>query len=261
MNKKNIENVDFLITTMDRYYLLKELLDSIFMFYPQAKVTIADQSNNKEKDFYKQYSEFDVNVKLLQYDCGLSYARNLLVDITERDYILILEDDFLFNKYTRIEWMLILMDRADIVGGAVIRNGKRLKFEHYFEKKNHIITQVDDGDIYLRHESGLQYKNTGCVLNFALFNRCVFDLVKWDARLKLREHQHFFYRVKNRIVFTPDVWIIDNRKTAHPEYKRLKGRDQFWKIALEDLGVKKFKYLNGQCVEIEGDAIARYKEL
>ena len=50
-----IDKIDFIITTMDRYKELEELLDSIYKYYPTAKVTVADQSKEKDLDFYEKY--------------------------------------------------------------------------------------------------------------------------------------------------------------------------------------------------------------
>lgn len=254
-----MKNIDFLITTFDRYDLLERLLHSIFSYYPNAKVTIADQSKEINTEFYNDYVLFNLKVIPMPYDCGLSMARNCLVEKTKRQYKLILEDDFLFNEDTKVEKLLELMDVADIAGGGVYSHGSRLKFEHYFEKKSGVIYQVPDGDKYKEYK-GIKYKKTGCVMNFALFNKVVFERTKWHNDLKLREHQHFFFRVKNKIVFTDDVKIVDGKNGMTPEYKRLKARDEFWKIALEDLEAYKIKYLSGMCFEIEGNKIVHYRE-
>ena len=253
-----MNEIDFLITTLDRYHLLNELIDSIFKFYPNAKVTVADQSRIIDTKFYNKWRWRDLKVLPLPFDCGLSMARNLLVEETERKYKLILEDDFLFTKETRIEGLLELMDVADIAGGSVYRKGIRIPFEHYFEKLGDTIYQRPDGDLFMKYKT-VKYKPTGCVLNFFLANSIVFKDTMWYNELKLREHQHFFYRVKSKIVFTDDVRIEDNKKENSKSYKRLKGRDEFWKIALEDLKVKKVQYLSGKVVELEGDKIQHYK--
>lgn len=257
-----MRDIDFLITAMDRYHYLQPLLDSIFKYYPKAKVTVADQSKEIDTDLYNNWKDRDLRVFPLPYDCGLSYARNVLVENTIRKYKLILEDDFLFTDKTRIEKLRDLMEVADIAGGAVVRqNNKILNFGHYFDLQNETLYQIPDGDKWREHK-GIVYKPTGCVSNFALFNRDVFKRVKWDVRLKIREHQHFFYRARNeKMVYTEDVRIKDNKKGSSNEmYKALKGRDRFWKVAIEDLKITKVKYLNGMVVELKDGKIWKYKE-
>jgi len=259
-----MRNVDFLITTLDRYYLLEQLLNSIFKYYPNAKVTVADQSRDIKSSFYNQWSDKDLRVFPLPYDCGLSFARNILVENTDRDYKLLLEDDFKFTEQTDIKKLKKLMDVADIAGGSVYKakNYQRLPFECYLKKYGKELWQVSDGEKWKKYK-GVNYKKTGCVMNFAMFRKNVFYDVKWDNRLKLREHQHFFYRARRKkIVYTDDVRILDNKKGAgHPNYRKMKGRDEFWKIAMEDLGINKVRYINGQVVEWKDDKIWRYKEI
>jgi len=255
-----INEVDFIITTFDRYELLKQLLDSIFKFYPYAKVTIADQSKEIDVEFYNRYYDRDLRVLPLPYDCGLSKARNILVKETGEKYKLLLEDDFLFTEDTKIEKLVRLTDIADIVGGAVYnRFGNRLPFEFRFKKENDTIYQIPDENKWDKY-LGVNYKDTGCVMNFILFKSIVFNDILWYDKLKLCEHQHFFFRVKNPIVFTNDVKIVDNKREKTPEYKKLRNRNFYWKYALEDLGVKRLKYLNGQVVEIDGDKVITYRE-
>ena len=254
-----MRNVDFLITTMDRYHRAEKLIDSIFEYYPEAKVTVADQSKELKPEFYNKWEQKDLRVLPLEFDCGLSKARNLLVRNTSRIYKLILEDDFYFTEKTDIKKMKELLEKGDIVGGAVINNKVEILFNCYFEKRKKTIYQIPDGDVWQKY-NGIKYKKTGCVLNFFLAKSEVFDKTIWKDDLKIREHQHFFYRVQNSIVYTNDIEIQHDNKGNHPKYKVLKGRDFFWEIALKDLGATKIKYLTGVCVEIEKDKIVRYKE-
>lgn len=248
------QTIDFCITTLDRYAHLEQLIDSIFKYYPNARITVADQSKNIDYHFYMNR---EVSLISLPYDCGLSYARNKLVECTKRPYILILEDDFLFTEDTKVEKLLTLSEKYDIIGGGVYRKDYRIPFEFYFEKRGNELWQIPDGDKWQEYK-GITYKETGCILNFALFNRRVFKDVQWDNRLKLREHQHFFYRVHKKIAFTDEVKIIDNKGKQSNEYKALKGRDEFWKIAMEDLGITKVIYTSGRVVELEDNLIKRY---
>ncbi|MEX2604631.1 MAG: glycosyltransferase [Gracilimonas sp.] len=241
--------VDFCITALDRYPLLKELLESIYKYYPTAEVTIADQSKDIDVAFYKP---FPVKVLPLPYDCGLSIGRNTLFEQTKQPHKLLLEDDFLFTEETDVDKLITLSELYDIIGGAVYRIN-RIPFEAYLEKHGDTLVQVPDGDNWQEYK-GIRHKPTGCVLNFGIFP----EDVRWDERLKLREHQHFFYNHRHKKVgFTEDVAIKDNKRGNSPEYKKLKARDEYWKIAMEDMGVTKVKYLTGREVELIDGKIFR----
>lgn len=256
-----VKSVDFLITTMDRYDLLDALIRSIYKYYPNANIVVADQSFDFDTEFWFRYK--DVKLLILQPDCGLSYARNMLVSNSFKKYKLILEDDFLFTEKTRLDKMLTLVHQFDVVGGAVKKDGIRIPFEFNFLRKDDTLYQVPDGDDWQRYR-GINYKKTSCVMNFAMYKREVFDAIKWDWDLKLREHQDFFYRLSiagGKVVFTPDAEIIDNKSNSPKKsYEALKGRDEFWGVMMRKHGLKKVKYLNGSTVELENGIIHRSYE-
>ena len=305
-----INKIDIIITTMDRYDRLELLLNSIYKFYPEAKVTIADQSKDYNEEFYNNlvntrwnivknktescmvithhnYKEYTPNNNLtniikLPHDCGLSYARNYLVKHTDKPYILLLEDDFLFTEDTKIEKLYELMDVSDIAGGGVYQNDIRIPFEFNFKENGDTLEQVSDGDEYINlitkmkleaiSEKGLKqsykelvkYKQTQCILNFFLAKRLVFNDILWYDKLKLAEHQHFFYRLSRetdyKVVYTPDVKIIDNKDHQSPHYTALRTRQEFFAESIRDLGFKRLKYLNGRVAEVNGDNIKYYYE-
>lgn len=267
-----INKIDFIITTMDRYDRLEMLLDSIYKYYPEAKVTVADQSKVIDYKFYKKYK---IDLLSLKHDCGLSYARNELIKMTQRPYILLLEDDFLFTEETNIEKLYELMEVSDIAGGGVYQNDIRIPFEFNFKENGDTLEHVSDGDkieelytVEYNEEVHLaNYKQTQCILNFFLAKRLVFNDILWYDKLKLAEHQHFFYRLSRetdcKVVYTPDVKIVDNKIQGQqsPHYTALRTRQEFFAEAIRDLGFKRIKYLNGTVAEANGNNIKYYKEL
>lgn len=278
-----INKIDIIITTMDRYDRLELLLNSIYKFYPEAKVTIADQSKKpKNFRFYKKWMKLDgFDVVYFPFDCGLSYARNQLIKLTDIPYILLLEDDFLFTEETKIEKLYELMQVSDIAGGGVYQNDIRIPFEFNFKENGDTLEQVSDGDDWqdlcklLRYKPDsdyndddsiviAKYKPTQCILNFFLAKRLVFNDILWYDKLKLAEHQHFFYRLATetdyKVVYTPDVKIIDNKGHQSPHYTALRTRQEFFAESIRDLGFKRLKYLNGRVAEVNGDNIKYYYE-
>ena len=180
--------------------------------------------------------------------------------MTDRPYILLLEDDFLFTEETKIEKLYELMKVSDIAGGGVYnRFGNRLEFEFNFKENGDTLEQINDGNFYELHNPS--YKPTQCILNFFLAKRIVFDKILWYNKLKLAEHQHFFYRLSRqtdfKVVFTPDVKITDNKERSKEtkDYQNLRAREKFFSISIKDLGFKKLKYLSGRVAEAVDDNI------
>ena len=262
-----IQKIDMCITTFMRPDLLERLLLSIVKYYPDANIYIADQN---KKFFVKQYRELwdklaDAGLQNkphainLSYDCGLSYARNYLVDNTPNAYKLILEDDFIFTEKTKIEKMYKLLNidnRVGVVGGCVTQAGQRVNFEHKYEIYGDILKQVSDDNIW-QEFGGLRYKQTGCVFNFALFKKEVFDHVKWDVDLKVCEHNDFFLNWPEEfdILYVPEV-KIGHEKNKDEEYKQFRGRtNEFMKIMMEKHDITEIRHINGFTYQLKNGTI------
>lgn len=271
--KNDIKYVDFCITTFLRPKALERLLFSIARFYPMANIYIADQNEIFDRTFYKRIREELYNAGLqkrmsiehLPYDCGLSYARNHLVTTTPNKYKLILDDDMVFTEGTDIGKFVKLMDvqNAGVVGGIVVQNGHEIHFEFTPEKRGDTIVHVEEKPNWLTHD-GVRYRKTGCVLNFALFRKELFNVIRWDNDLKVTEHLDFYMRMKGTtysILYTPDVMIDHPPTERENNYKQMRQRDEFQAIMLRKHNARRVKYTNGQVVELMPDgSLKRYKE-
>lgn len=238
-----IKKVDILITTFKRYGCLENLLKSIPEEW-KDNIIIGDQ--NKERKNYPYRTIF------LPYDCGLSYARNRLVDASEKPFVLLLEDDFEWTDKTQVKKLLRLMNaqlNVGVVGGQVRQNDVAIPFE--------FIPTIEDGVLYHKRDGNnwkvfefTNYKKTGCIMNFALFRKSMLRDMRWDPQLKLREHQDFYLRLaktKWQVLYTPDVRIKDAKVRHTPEYRELKNRDEFLVMMMKKHGITKIKYQNGAC--------------
>jgi len=250
--------LDILITTFLRNDKLANLVSSIPEKYKE-RILIGDQNEIKNNQYWD-------NLIYLPYNCGLSVARNELVRATEKEFVLILEDDFEFTHETNIEKMIELMSispEIGIVGGRVQQNDIDIPFEFIPTIEDGILYHKDDGNDWKIH-NGIIYKETGCCLNFMLVRREVFKDVRWDEKLKLREHVDFFLRLKNtkwKVLFTPDVKIKDAKTRPSEEYKRIKKENQDLSLPylFEKHIIHKIIYKNGFTYEIKNGIISHYK--
>ena len=256
-SKEEIDKIDFLITTFKRKDSLEKLLFSITEFYPNAKITIADQNERFDipyyKDLWKRVMEKGLIYKPtalgVGYDKGLSFCRNLLVKKTDRPYKLILDDDFVFTERTNIEKFVKIMDSDKLIGivGGAMEQGKIIHFEFNIEKDGNTIRQVSDGDEWFDIEN-IKVKETGCVLNFVLMRDRVFNYVKWDDELKITEHTDFYYRMKEtpwKIIYTPDVIVKHEPDRTDDEYSKMRKRTEFMAIMMKKHEVNRIEYENG----------------
>lgn len=261
-----MENIDFLITTFMRPECVKRLVLSIAKFYPSARIYIADQNKIHSIDFYKKlYHEAATAglrkrpvVEFIKYDSGLSRGRNYLVSRSPSKYKLILDDDFIFTHETNIEKFLTLLEMADdigVVGGMVKTGGVPMNYEYKLIVKDDTLYYAPDGDEYQEYQ-GISYKQTGCILNFALYRRDVLEQVRWDDEQKICEHLEFMYRLNQapwKILYTPEV-ICDHSHQNTQEYKSMRRRDMYKKLVYKKLGVNRIKYVfNGHTSILNND--------
>jgi len=274
IRKNDMKFVDVCITTFKRPKALERLLFSIAEYYPMANIYVADQDKVLDRAFYKDLRDrlYDaglakrLSVESLPYDCGVSYARNHLVTSTPNKFKLILDDDMEFTKETDIGKFIRVMEadnRAGIVGGLMRQNGVDVHFEFTPEKHGDTILHVENKTNWKSH-LGVRYKKSGCVLNFALMKKEIFEIIQWDPALKVTEHTDFYLRFQSlayNVLYTPDVVIDHPSAERDPEYKQLRTRDEFQKLMFRKHGVTRMKYQNGQVVELAKDgSLTRYKE-
>lgn len=245
-----VPKIDIHITTMERPDCLDRLLKSIpAEVYEQCNVYIADQSM---VHYAPVIAPTSVAVDLMPYDVGLSYARNYLLTQSMAPFVLLLEDDFEWTENTNLDKMLTLMEannNVGVVGGEVRQHDHPINFEFFPIVKDGVLYHQPDGDVWSEYK-GIRYKQTGCVLNFTLMRRRLFDDIQWDHDLKLREHQDFYLRLwqlrKWRVLYTTESVINDAKPSKHtPQYQQLKDRDQFLVTMMRKHGLHKIYYQNG----------------
>jgi GT2 family glycosyltransferase len=198
------------------------------------------------------------------FDSGLSACRNFLIDNTDGDYILLLDDDFIFTENTRIMKMKKILEnntKIGIVGGTVKNEGQETHFECVLEKEGDTLYQRPDEDDW-KDCNGIPYKLTGCVLNFAMMRRKIFNDIRWDDKIKIKgEHTDFYLRLKDtkwKVAFCPEV-KIDHEHISTGEYRDMRMRDDFFLMMMQKHGLKKYVYLNGRTFEVQDGKMINYK--
>jgi len=269
------DKIDFLIKTFERPGVLEALLLSIAKFYPEAHISIADDSKEFRTEFYKKLWVKLEGVGLknrpvaynLPFDTGLSYGRNFLVDHTDGEYILILDDDFIFTEDTKIEkFKDILQAKKDvgIVGGMIVQDGTERHFEGNIEIVGRDMIYSIDKEGDYQNLKGIKYRETGCVFNFALMKREIFEEIKWDDKFKIAgEHTDWYLRFNDlnwKVAYCPEV-KIEHRQEFNPVYKEMRKRKDFLKLLFKKYKCDRLIYSTGLCYEyVEAeDIIMNYR--
>ncbi len=104
------------IKTFERPALLHRLVTSIRRMYPSVAIIVVDDS--------RQPSRLpNVETIELPFDQGVSAGRQVGLDHVTTPYVMILDDDFVFYRATRLERALDVLDRQpriDVIGGQLI---------------------------------------------------------------------------------------------------------------------------------------------
>ncbi len=259
-----MENIDFIVKTFKRYDCLETLLKSIYQFYPEASIIVADDNDKTEFNakFYKKWK--DVKLIRLPFDSGLSMGRNEAVKASTKPFILLLDDDFIFTSQTVIENFYKIINsnnKIGVVGGLCLENNREVHYEHLFHFDEGVLRHLSDGDKYCRIEK-IKAKPTECVLNFALFRREVFNDIQWDENLKLAEHLDFYLRFKETkwlVYYTPQVKVIHARiRTADYGIWRKRGKEFSYQMFKKNR-IRKMITISGTVTEIRGREMLSYK--
>ena len=191
--KRRIESCTAVIKTFERPEKLQNLVDSIRGKYPSMPILVANDSAMPTP-------VRGASSVWMPYDSGLAAGRNLLADLVETEYCLILDDDFLFVDGTDIGAMVGLLEDSplDILGGSLqTPSGGRASWQRVF--------YLHANRLYLK---ATPYARLGCVnlvdicYNFFVARPQTLRDVRWDEKLKLTEHTDFFLRAKAAGVLT-----------------------------------------------------------
>jgi GT2 family glycosyltransferase len=233
--------VDYCIPTINRPQALERILLSLAAHRPEASVHVADQSDPFDAAFHEELAERlrsaglrkPPTVHRLPFDCGVSVARNHLVDSTPSEYKLVVDDDGVFTERTDVDAMVRLLDalpEAGAVAGTVTRDGEAVFFGHRLEVRGATLHQLaDDGPYEVRDR--VRFKRVDCLPNCALMRRELFDHVRWDPNLKTAaEHFDFYLRMKETsytVLYAPDIIGEHPPLEVDTPYRDLRLRGEF----------------------------------
>ena len=165
---------------------------------------------------------FDLdNVELLTlpYDSGVSAGKNAGLERVQTPYVLMLDDDFIFFKHTRIQRALTALKQnpqIDILGGKVID----LPFYRCVDYRLAGLFVNTATSTYQPGSMIGGYEVFDKVANFYLARTERLRLVGWDPALKRIDHNDFFTRAKGVLttVYNPDFKILHAQNRFDQEY-------------------------------------------
>lgn len=209
-------------TFFERPHILGRLVRSIGRFYPDVRIVAVDDSRQPRP-------LAGVETVVMPFDSGIAAGRNEGLRHVETRYVLVIDDDCVFYRRTRLVPALSLMERyprIDIMGGQLVdlpfRHRRPLRWtQGLFETARKPVIPFGStiGGLLVCPR----------VSNFFLARRARLQLVGWDPALKRVEHTDFFTRAVGVLVtvYNPSLRCLHARTPFDRSYMahRLKVRD------------------------------------
>lgn len=197
-----VQGVTALIKTFERPRIVRRLVASIRRLHPELPIVVVDDS--------REPSAIEgTKLVAMPYDSGLSAGRNEGIKHVSTPFVLLLDDDFVFTRRTRIDAALeaFAHERIDIVGGRVV----------------FLPLYLEQGKPEFRaHETIGRWRVCDNVPNFFVARTERLKLVPWDDRLKLVEHTDFFVRAEGVLttVLEPRLVCLHARTLLDAQYMK-----------------------------------------
>lgn len=236
----------FGVVTFRRWDIVSQTLPHLRAQFPHVPIYVADQNGNKEN--LELYEKVGAEVLWLDFDAGLSKARNELMRSIEKDYVFLIDDDDVIAggwDQSFIDELCGLLERnvnwLAIAGHLRDRDALHKRFVHRSHDQSSLalVDSTDEVNVSFRGRE-VTLIEADYVLNFGLFSRkrIVESKLFWDERLKVMEHEDFFLQLsyaggrgeKYRVFFFGELLGYQLAGTKDSDYAKYRRRFEYWNI-------------------------------
>lgn len=235
------EKIAIIYTTFLRDELMEKTIKSIMDNWQDNYVLlVGDQNKNTEfNNVTVELKDSGImgDIKIcrfnLPYDCGLSYARNYLVDKAHDmgiKYCLISADSIAFNDKYDFEPIIdfIKCNCGNVVVGLKLANRQPFEYDLTIDRElgKFILDKPSRGIITSTlGNTIIHYQRCDIVKNFFIAPTKYLIKYPWNNELKLCEHETFFYQLKNGVeVYYTDKISANYIDEKSDEYKQMRNR-------------------------------------
>ncbi len=213
----DISDITIVIKTFERPYAVKRLVRSIKRRYPKANILVVNDSKNP--------SSLDgVDNLIMPYDTGISAGRNAALDRIKTQYLLLLDDDFVFSRRQKLGFLISQMeehDRIDILGGrcidlpfCIIHGFQNIPVPSSVEPKTPLNLMLGENRVVDK------------VQNYFIARTESIRRIRWNNDLKVLEHTEFFTRARGQITtaFRDDMLVLHAKTPFDIAYHHHRSR-------------------------------------
>jgi glycosyltransferase involved in cell wall biosynthesis len=233
MHKRTIIPLSVVIKTYMRPMQLERLLLSIVEYEVThkiafAEIVIGDDSpyedlctNKKIISNVQLISPSNIRHIVLEPNIGTSAGRNRTIDNTTQNFILLCDDDFIFDMGCDLGRCLetIKQSSYSILGGWLKNHYNILTGEsEYWGTIGKFAFNAKEWVFYLNENSDdvPEIADSDYILQFFIAKTELFTNIKWDEELRTEEHRNFFlelYKSKYKVGFCKELFI---KHTGNP---------------------------------------------
>ncbi|XP_051894357.1 beta-1,4 N-acetylgalactosaminyltransferase 2-like [Pristis pectinata] len=180
--------VTIVTKTFIRYRKLRILISSIWNFYPNITIVIANGNETPEKIEGPHIEQY-----IMPFAKGWFAGRNLAASQVTTKYLLWVDEDFEFTEEMKLEKLVNVLENTDLDLVSASVSGSQFQFKMWYEKGN------NDGDCLFSQSGSLHpldgFPNcvvTSLVVNFFLAKTEKVWRVGFDPWLARVIHPEFF---------------------------------------------------------------------
>lgn len=213
-------HVTMLLKTLNRLDMVSRAVSSARAMYPGMPVIIADDSARSDAQiasveqsvvqYFPRVHLINDDARMrappplvgstvfirLPFDVGLSAGRNRMVSQCRTPFFLLLDDDHVLDSHTDLGFLLYVMLASDYFDLLALQSPMdTAKWGFEFQGT----LRIENATMMI--EAGAHGTRDGCEIvdiahNKFLARTSTVKRVQWEPRLKLGEHEEFFWRVK-----------------------------------------------------------------
>lgn len=242
-----MREVTLIVTAFSRPDSLRTCIESIRKFYPALEIIVSDNGKPSPVLDHELVKIYKCRYLRLPFDSGTSYAKNAALNIITSKYAVIIDDDFEFTEYTKLEKFKAILDgdrSVGVVGGKPISGkgkvgiiGSRL----LINKKKAIFWRFPIKDPKWREIKGIKYYYADYTRQFLMMRNS--PDIRWDDDLKMGgDHIWFFINIKLhtswKVAYAPEIEVLHHRSRPTEEYSFYRKRKEFKKIFYNKTGLR-----------------------
>lgn len=190
-----MSDIALCVKVFSRARKLGNLLESVSDTAVDTVYVADDGEPSEEKSaLYEAEYPFELTVLDLEYDAGLGYGRNAVVEASDEQYLLVVDSDH--ELPPRIDGLAAQLEaRPDLggVSGLLFEQGKIRGTCHDLYEHGDVLLRDVRGEKTVERVAGQPFVEFDFVPNVALFRRDCLEDAAWDAEYVIgKEHLDFY---------------------------------------------------------------------